>query len=115
MTVFGLQPDKLITQITSAAEQLRPFIKNTPTISFNAKEIDKAFGSGQVFIKCENQQLSSTYHIRGCLNSIQMHKNKQVADSKPLKFVTTDECGSALSHCLAFAKASKVIQITFGD
>jgi threonine dehydratase len=90
---LGLQ----FSDITAAAERIRPYIVRTPVVTHDA--LDAACG-GRLFFKCENLQAAGAFKTRGACNAV-----FSLSDAESGPGVATHSSGN---HAAALARAAQL-------
>jgi len=85
------------TDITAAAERIRPYIVRTPVLRSDA--LDAACG-GRLFFKCENLQAAGAFKTRGACNAV-----FALTDEEAVHGVATHSSGN---HAAALARAAQL-------
>ena len=92
-----MQPAFTFSDITAAAERIRPYIVRTPVLT--SPELDAACG-GRLFFKCENLQAAGAFKSRGACNAV-----FSLTDTEAAHGVATHSSGN---HAAALARAAQL-------
>lgn len=92
--------DNLANQIVSTYQTIQPYIKKTPLIA--AKNLSEQLGIN-VFLKCENEQLTNAFKVRGAFSKMLAVDHQQLASG-----VVTASSGN---HGAAVAYAGQQLDV----
>jgi threonine dehydratase len=93
----AMSPGLQFSDITAAADRIRPYIVRTPVLRSDA--LDAACG-GRLFFKCENLQAAGAFKTRGACNAVFALTDEEAAHG-----VATHSSGN---HAAALARAAQL-------